>query len=506
MDLFAIVCPQCGSNDVSVSEKSNDAVCNSCGTKFLITDKQPNRYEENAVYEPAKRADRKMKFKPLYSTDVFLRRAIIDIFQKKASLELLGGTVAPVKTLWKRMLCERAIADVDYSGSVGYYRQETYVDHEERCDNQTGKRYMVPVEKTRTVTDWRPISGQKRIASVTPFVENDIDQKQSSGFFATTPLAANFYGAFHSASEDMTEEDHEDDGVIDIKVANILHKHHKQNYVLNVVDTIHADDSSRLSVFTKREVRIETDQWRTPLYEAVFTAGDTVEKQYEYPICADAKTFGFSLNAEKEQPEKQQQEMRAMVEHETGALFWVSILASACAFVLIALLKMFRSVQMEGMLPALLVTVALATPMFGFTFSRAMLAKKVNSMMLTYEHKRIDAVNAMLKKNGLKTMTEQESGVEKLKANFASDKKSSKLFLLLSIAAAIVTIVMSVLNGNVTTIVISMITLLAWGACMFLISAEADDEVAGHRALKIISLILTVAAVGYSWFFACFLL
>ena len=86
MDLFAIVCPQCGSNDVSVSEKSNDAVCNACGTKFLITDKQPNWYEENAVYEPAKRANRKMKFKPLYSTDVFLRKAIIEYFEKTCQL------------------------------------------------------------------------------------------------------------------------------------------------------------------------------------------------------------------------------------------------------------------------------------------------------------------------------------------------------------------------------------------------------------------------------------
>ena len=157
MDLLAIVCPQCGSNDVSVSEKSNDAVCNSCGTKFLITDKQPNWYEEeNAVYEPAKRADRKMKFKPLYSTDVFLRNTMIRMYQRKASLELLGGTIAPVKTSWRRMLSERAIADVDYGGSVGYNRTETYVAIEEKYDKDLQKRVKVPVEKTRTVTDWRP--------------------------------------------------------------------------------------------------------------------------------------------------------------------------------------------------------------------------------------------------------------------------------------------------------------------------------------------------------------
>ena len=101
-------------------------------------------------------------------------------------------------------------------------------------------------------------------------------------------------------------------------------------------------------------------------------------------------------------------------------------------------------------------------------------------------------------------MAEQESGIEKLKANFASDQKSRKLFLLLSIAAAIVTIVMSVLNGNTTTIMISLITLLAWGACMFLMSAETNDDsgkVTGHPVLKIISLILNIIAIGYSYIY-----
>ena len=494
MDLFAIVCPQCGSNDVSVSEKSNDAVCNSCGTKFLITDKQPNWYEENAVYEPAKRADRKMKFKPLYSTDVFLRNTMIRMYQRKASLELLGGTVAPVKTSWRRMLSERAIADVDYGGSVGYNRTETYVAIEEKYDKDLQKRVKVPVEKTRTVTDWRPISGQQRVTSVAGFVENETDQNLEHEI--------DFVQAFASANEDLLENDQDTDGSIDAKTAERLHSEHQNYYRAAVENAIQADDVSRLSVSARREVRIETDQWKTPLYETSITAGDTVVQQYDYPIYKGGIVFGYDIDVKNGQEKKQQQEMRAMVEHETGALFWVSILASACAFVLIMLAKMFWSVQMEGMLPVFLATVALAMSMFGFTFSRAMLGKKINSMMLNYEHKRIDATNEILKKNGLKTMAEQESGIEKLKANFASDQKSSKLFLLLSIATAIATIVMTALDVDVTFHVIS---LLAWIACMILmrVFGRSDDsgKVTGHPVLKIISLILNIIAIGYSYIY-----
>src|SRR5580658_1122152 len=44
-----------------------------------------------------------------------------------------------------------------WTASFGYNRQEEYTAYETRTEN--GQSYRVPVTKTKTVTDWRPVSG-----------------------------------------------------------------------------------------------------------------------------------------------------------------------------------------------------------------------------------------------------------------------------------------------------------------------------------------------------------
>ncbi len=487
MDLFAIVCPQCGSNDVSVSEKSNDAVCNSCGTKFLITDKQPNWYEENAVYEPAKRADRKLKFKPLYSTDVFLRKAIISILKKHASLELLGGTIAPVKTSWRRMLSERAIADVGYGGSVGYHRTETYVAIEERYDKETQQKYKVPVEKTRTVTDWRPISGEQRVTSVAAFSENEKD--------GHSVRARNFGVAFRYANDDLLESDPDGDDTIVAEAAENLHYKHLYNYQQTVEHTIKADDMSRLKTFPKREARIETVQWKTPLYETTFTAGDSVVERYDYPIHENVEVYGNGTEIEDKQKAKQQQEMQTMMTQGTGMLLWISIFTSAAAFVIALLSNLFSSVSVN-----IIAAISAAVAMFGFMFTRAKLAGKISNMTQQYEEKRIAAANAMLKKIGQKELSDQESGINETKTAIGEAAKKRKLTLMLSIVAAVVTVVSCVFTKEGT---FPFAMMFVWCVCMFLMSIagknEDDVNVSVHRGLKIVSLVLLIAAFAVNF-------
>ena len=45
-----------------------------------------------------------------------------------------------------------------FTASAGFDRTESYVDHETRFED--GEHKQVPVTKTRTVTDWRPMSGE----------------------------------------------------------------------------------------------------------------------------------------------------------------------------------------------------------------------------------------------------------------------------------------------------------------------------------------------------------
>ena len=382
MDLFAIVCPQCGSNDVSVSEKSNDAVCNSCGTKFLITDKQPNWYEENAVYEPAKRADRKLKFKPLYSTDVFVRKVIVDLFQKGANMELLAGVIAPVKTSWRRMLSERAIADVDYSGSVGYHRTEKYIAIEEKYDKDKQKTIKVPVERERFVTDWQQASGKNRVVSLAAFIENESDYSVDE--------ERNFMSAFQYANADIMEEDIEDDGSLIPEAQQRLQDKHQNNFRYETEKLVNADDTSRLTVRVEQSLRIDTSQWKTPVYETQVSQGNTVLKRYGFPIC-NGEICGDEINKRL-----RQQDIKQQVKKGTGLLFLISALTSIGAIIAISSKGLpYLLTGQLSLLDALfrvpqnpIVTlIAMAAAMTGYMVFRIKLSGKIVSEFKKYEKK-----------------------------------------------------------------------------------------------------------------------
>ena len=47
----------------------------------------------------------------------------------------------------------------NWTASFGYDRREEYTVHKKKYDSDTRKTYTTPTTKTKTVTDWRPVSG-----------------------------------------------------------------------------------------------------------------------------------------------------------------------------------------------------------------------------------------------------------------------------------------------------------------------------------------------------------
>lgn len=75
--------------------------------------------------------------------------------------------------------------DSNYSVSVGYDRQETYTEYENRYEN--GRTRRVAVEKTRTVTDWHPFSGRETgkfsvLPSASDVLPDDFKDMTEKGF------------------------------------------------------------------------------------------------------------------------------------------------------------------------------------------------------------------------------------------------------------------------------------------------------------------------------------
>ena len=104
------------------------------------------------------------------SKDEFLRELLIELASSsKTPADVVKAKFGEVEESVREAIVCSAHIEMDYSASVGYDRQETYWTKEKKYNSSTNQYYYVDVEKTRTVTDWRPfsshISGDKTAAA-----------------------------------------------------------------------------------------------------------------------------------------------------------------------------------------------------------------------------------------------------------------------------------------------------------------------------------------------------
>ena len=169
INIKSVTCSQCGSSDVKVMSDEL-AVCNSCGSTIVIKPDVINIVGDIA----GKGNDEIIKFVLVPDSSIestkalskeFMRAVFIKIAGEDVPLDLISSVnfkdfkCEPYELLSKSMDFE-----LSYSASVGYNRQEPYLDTEyytERVNGQNVQRTR-QVTKYRTVVDWRPISGTYR--------------------------------------------------------------------------------------------------------------------------------------------------------------------------------------------------------------------------------------------------------------------------------------------------------------------------------------------------------
>lgn len=114
------------------------------------------------------------KVKKEYSKEDFLRNVLIGLSKdEKSPSNLMDAKFSDVVEFDKEVLVVGANVEVSYSGSVGYERQEEYIEYEEKYDRELQRNVTKPVKKTRTVTDWRPHSGSLSTSEVNFAINED---------------------------------------------------------------------------------------------------------------------------------------------------------------------------------------------------------------------------------------------------------------------------------------------------------------------------------------------
>lgn len=88
----------------------------------------------------------------------FLRSVLISLYKQSTPIDIFDATFDKIIEKEVDVITVTADVDIDYSCSVGYDRIEKYLGEEKYRENITGPDKTRIVEKTRTITDWRPFS------------------------------------------------------------------------------------------------------------------------------------------------------------------------------------------------------------------------------------------------------------------------------------------------------------------------------------------------------------
>ena len=158
MEVKAINCPNCGSNNV-VMDSETSTRCKNCNSKFSIEKNEPDKtvvVSNTIVVDDSCKS--RVSLLNLAAKDVtdetqFLRRSLIELsINGNVPSDIYEADFEPVKTETDCFLVVKANVDVSYNASVGYDRKVT-----EQVYDRVAKEYKT---KTKTVTDWTPYSGR----------------------------------------------------------------------------------------------------------------------------------------------------------------------------------------------------------------------------------------------------------------------------------------------------------------------------------------------------------
>ena len=300
IEIKTIACPQCGSTDVQMTSETK-GVCRYCGAQFAVQQKidTQNKYNEVHVHADSKPEEKKescrtAEISPEFSKDQFIRKVWIALAAENAPIEVFDENFGKVIEKEHHVLVDSISVDVTYQASVGYDREEPYMDYETYYDREPYIAYekqwnsvtkqeeerqvtkyrevqkQRPVTKYKTVTDWSAISGSHSARS-TAVVENIEGRYLDKELFRES-FRGMKKSSLHPTGKDLAGEIQ----IIDTARDYVLSKH---------ASTIDSSISSNLPGDHSRDLNWKLSnitEHSTVLYKA---------PEYEASICFNGKTY-----------------------------------------------------------------------------------------------------------------------------------------------------------------------------------------------------------------------
>ena len=262
IDVKGILCPQCGSTSVNMTSETQ-GICKSCNAKFTVQQRAEiqNVYNEVHVHTDgdSKTEDmavnediilNKLEISPEFTKKEFLRKVWISLALDDAPIEIFNKNFDEISENEHQVLIYSISVDLTYQASVGYDRQEPYIDYEnyyeeepyiayEKQYNKVTGQYeerpitkykriqkQRPVTRYRTVTDWSTASGNLSSQAVAT-IENLEGQNLDEPLFQNSIVNIKD-GSVRPVSEELAEKMHVTDSAYDdarIEQIQIIDKH-----------------------------------------------------------------------------------------------------------------------------------------------------------------------------------------------------------------------------------------------------------------------------------------
>ena len=299
IEIKGIACPQCGATDVEMTSDTR-GVCKVCGAQFTV---QPVDEGIHIHLDGLTKQDDgclKAEIKPEFTKEQFLRKAWISLAAEDAPMAVFNAEFGEVQEIAQQVLFHKVEVDVACQASVGYDRQEPYIDYEtyyekepyyvyEKQWNSVRQEYEErPVEKFRkvekqrqvtkykTVTDWSAWSGGHSTESLA-VVENLRD-----GAFSSRLFLDSFRSMKEGSAVPVTGE-----AAAKMQVSESARKRameeHSENITRSVASAIPGDHHRDLDWQTRRERR-EVCLFNATMYLAKLHFNGEDYPRYAFPF------------------------------------------------------------------------------------------------------------------------------------------------------------------------------------------------------------------------------
>ena len=320
IDVKSLLCPQCGAAEVEMISDTQ-GVCNYCGAKFTVQPRIENVTKEIHIHPTkisGKKESNKSEILPSFTQKDFLRNAWIALAKEGAPLDIFSEDFSEVTTINHEIVIDKIDAEVSFSASVGYDREEPYIDYETYYEDEpyltTESYYDREAQKTRTrqvtkykrvakkrqvtkyktVTDWSPISNKCRIDNYTAVENSENVQLDSSRFFDAFDQANVLTEIVPVTAEKAAQMQ-----VSDYAKEQALSEHMDHfDFHLRHCGVVPGDHIKNLRFSIVKKYKSSADLYEVPEYESQISFRGKTYKKKAFPFGEELAVYGSSVSEE----------------------------------------------------------------------------------------------------------------------------------------------------------------------------------------------------------------